>query len=94
MDTKSKKIVFVCFFGITILFAGCSPGPPLPPIFPGFEWLIFAAAIVAGIALWVKYSAEKPTEIDYLTEALNSINRQLNELEKKIDELEKMITST
>ncbi|RLB79421.1 MAG: hypothetical protein DRH24_12625 [Deltaproteobacteria bacterium] len=89
MDKKSKKTKWIYLISIIPLLAGCAPGPPLPPIFPGFEWLIIGFTIFLGIFVWKKYSSEEPVKTNYLTGAINDINHKLKELEKKIDELEK-----
>ena len=89
MDKKSKQIKSIYFLGIFIFITGCTPGPPPPPLFPGFEWLIIALAIFLAVFLWKRYLTEKPLKTNYLTDALNAINQQLKILEKKIDELEK-----
>ncbi len=88
---KQSKNTPLIFFGLVALLSGCAPGPPLPPIFPGFDWLIMAFVIVvfSGVFGWRKFSSEKPVKTDYLAEALNAINQKLIELEKKIDILEK-----
>ncbi len=83
---KRKIIYFIAIFP---LLNGCAPGPPPPPIFPGFEWVIIAVVIFLGFFLWKRLSTQKPLETNYITDALNAINQQLKELEKKIDELEK-----
>jgi len=89
MNQKLKKTQGIYFIGIIALLAGCTPGPPPPPIFPGFEWLIIGFIIFVSIFLWKKISSKEPVKTDYLTEAINAINKQLKELEKKIDELGK-----
>ncbi len=83
--------ILIYFLGSIVLLTGCAPGPPppLPPIFPGFEWIIIAVVIFLGVFIWKRYSAKEPLKTNYITEALNAINQQLKQLEKKIDELEK-----
>ncbi|MHB2154684.1 hypothetical protein ACX8XN_09840 [Calditrichota bacterium GD2] len=84
MGRKSLYILWT----LTLL-TGCAPGPPPPPPLPGFEWLIFGLAIFLCFTVWKKYSPKETQKTNYLTDALNAINRKLEELEKKMDELEK-----
>ncbi len=86
--TKNKKWLALPL--LALLATGCAPGPPPPPLFPGFEWIIVAILIIAaGILLWRKLDVSQPKKEDHLTEVLNDIYRQLKNLEKKIDQLEK-----
>jgi len=89
MYKQARNISLI--FGMFFLLTGCAPGPPIPPIFPHFEWLIITFILIVFFCIlgWQKFLPEKPVKIDYLTEALNAINQKLIELEKKIDELEK-----
>ncbi len=89
MNKKLKITKLIYFLSILVLLTSCAPGPPLPPIFPGFEWVIIALVIFLGVILWKRYLTQEPLKTNYITEALNAINQQLKELEKKIDELEK-----
>jgi hypothetical protein len=86
---KSKKWLWLPV--IAFLVTGCAPGPPPPPVFPGFEWFIIAVLVMgAGILLWRKLDVSKPPKEDHLTEVLNEMNRQLKKLEEKLDNLEKI----
>ena len=89
MNKTSKKTKLIYSLGILAFLTSCAPGPPPPPIFPGFEWVIIAVVIFLGVFLWKKYLTKEPLKTNYITEALNAINQQLKELEKKMDELEK-----
>ncbi len=89
MDKKSKISILIYSLGILAFLTSCAPGPPPPPIFPGFEWVIIAVVIFLGVFLWKRYSTQEPLKTNYITDALNAINQQLKELEKKIDALEK-----
>ena len=91
MNKESKRTKLIYFLGIFVFLTSCTPGPPPPPIFPGFEWIILASVIFLGVFLWKKYLTKDPIKTNYITEALNAINQQLKELEKKIDELEKKL---
>ncbi len=85
---KSKKWLGLVFMGI--ILTACAPGPPPPPVFPGFEWMMVALLIiVAGVLLWRKLDVSHPKQEDHLSEVLNDIHRQLKKMEKKIEELEK-----
>ena len=89
MGKKSgEKTKWIFSLGIISFLTGCAPPPPLPPIFPGFEWLIIGIVIWIGVFLWKKYSSEKPVQKDYVTDALNAINNQLKILEKRIKKFE------
>ena len=89
MHFKFNKATFFYLVSIFLFLISCAPGPPPPPIFPGFEWFLIAALIFVVVFLFKTVSTKKPLETNYITDALNAINRHLNELEKKIDELEK-----
>ena len=89
MAQKLTKVQRIFFIGIMAFVASCAPGPPPPPMFPGFEWLIIGLIVFVSIFLWKEISFKEPLKTNYLTEAINAINRQLKELEKKIDELGK-----
>ncbi len=89
MNKRSKKTKLIYLLGVLVFLTSCSPGPPPPPIFPGFEWVIIAVVILLGVFLLQRVPTKKPLETNYITDALNAINQQLKELEKKIDELEK-----
>ena len=85
---KSKK--WLGLPALVLLVTGCAPGPPPPPVFPGFEWIIVAVLVIAaGVLLWRKLDVSRPTKDDHITEVLNDIHRQLKTLEKKMDKLEK-----
>jgi len=71
--------------------SGCAPGP-LPPLFPGLVgfglgWLAVGLLVWIGFLMWKKYGSTDPLKTDYLTEALNAVNRRLSALEEKIEEL-------
>jgi len=85
MITKTRLFPLV----LIPFIAGCAPGPPLPPLFPGFEWLIIALAIWLAAFLWKKHISTEPLQSHYITEMLNAIHQQLNALEKRIELLEK-----
>ncbi len=90
MHKRIKNIKTICLISSVFMLTGCAPGPPLPPppmIFPGFGWIIIGLIVFLSIVLWKKIPPNEPIKIDYLTEAINAINKQLKELEKKIDEL-------
>ena len=83
-----KKTQWIYLSGIIPFLTGCTPGPPLPPIFPGFEWLIIGFVVWIGIVLWRKHASAEPLKTHYLTEVLNAINQRLKILEGRIGELE------
>ena len=86
---KNKK--WLALPVLALLATGCAPGPPPPPVFPGFEWIIVAVLVIAaGILLWRKLDVSQPKKEDHLTEVLNDIHHQLKNLEKKIDKLDKL----
>jgi hypothetical protein len=74
-----------------LLVSGCAPGP-LPPIFPGLigfglGWLVVGLLVWIGFLLWKKHGSAESLKADYLTEALNAINKRLTILEDKIEAL-------
>ncbi len=88
---KEKYFKWIFMFIVVLLATGCAPGPPPPPIFPGFEWIIVAVLVIAaGVLLWRKLDVSQPKKEDHFAEALNAIHHQLKELEEQIDRLEKM----
>ncbi len=89
METRlKKKTAWIYLPGIAVVFTGCAPGPPPPPIFPGFDWLVIGTVFLIWIFLWKKYASAAPSKTHYLTDMLNAINQRLKVLEDKIKKLE------
>ncbi len=96
--TKNIKITLKCFFGFclffTIFITGCAPGPLPSPVFPGLigmglAWIFMGIIMAGGIFLWKKYNSSESSKANYLTEALNAINKRLKNLEEKMEQMEK-----
>ncbi len=90
---SDKKINWLPVLAMTLVVSGCAPVPP-PPVSPelfslGFWWLIVGLLLWIGIIGWEKYGSSKPPKTDYLSEALNAINRRLTILEEQIELLKK-----
>ncbi len=90
MNEKIERATSAVLMLAVFFLAGCTPGPPPPPIFPGFEWLVVGfIVLIAAILLWRRCSPKETSKTDYLTDAINAMSKRIEELEKKIDELNK-----
>ncbi len=86
--SKNKKWFWLS--AVILLVTGCAPGPPPPPVFPGFEWIIVAVLVIAaGVLLWRKLDVSQPKKEDHFTEVLNDIHRRLRDIEEKLDKTDK-----
>ena len=92
-DGTARRTARLSLPAAAVLIAGCAPGPP-PPLFPGLfgiglVWLLVGLAVWLGVALWKKRERPAAPKTDYLTEALNAVNKRLAVLEEKMEKLGK-----
>ncbi len=90
---RHLKTRWIPLLAVVPVVGGCAPGPP-PPVFPalfglGAGWLIIGLLAWIGIMLWKRGGPQPPRRTDYLTEAINGIQKRLNLLEDRIEQLEK-----
>ena len=87
------------WFALALVFlSGCAPGPPAPPMPPG-SWmagvggLFLLGLVFLAAVFWKSFAEPKPPRTNYLTDALNDIQKRVKELEKKIEKLEEKCRS-